>query len=117
MTLCTVVEFLNNLWRLGTELEYGCCTGKRQATQPGGIGSSESILELLKSSKIQAQHSPMVVRYCISNSMHQRPKKLVLSILYALNFGKLKLIEVILVFMTIHAWYFMYKKCQKKLPN
>ncbi len=27
LCLCTVLEFLNNLWGLGTKLEQGCCTG------------------------------------------------------------------------------------------
>jgi len=46
-----VLEFLSNLWGLGTEQEYGCRTGPpcyMQPTQPGGIGSLESILGLLK---------------------------------------------------------------------
>ncbi len=46
-----VVEFFNNLRGLGTEQEEGC-RAARQASQPGGIGSLESILELLKRLKI-----------------------------------------------------------------
>ncbi len=49
-----VSEFLNNLQGLGTEQEQGCRILTRQATQPGGIGSLESILGLLKSLKIRA---------------------------------------------------------------
>ncbi len=48
-----VLEFLNNLWGLGTEYEKGCRTGT-SGTQPGGIGSLEPILGLLKSLKIRA---------------------------------------------------------------
>ncbi len=48
-----MLEFLNNIWVLGTE--YGMVVvPARQATLPGGIGSLESILWLLKSLKIRA---------------------------------------------------------------
>jgi hypothetical protein len=38
-----------------TEQEQGCRTGSPEFTRPGGIGSLESILGLLKSLKIRAQ--------------------------------------------------------------
>ncbi len=48
-------EFLNNLWELETELEQVCRTGPPgYSTRPGGTGSLESILGLLKSFKIRA---------------------------------------------------------------
>ncbi len=49
-----MLEFLNNLWLLGTEKEKGCRTGP-QATCAGRIDSLESILGLLKSFDIRAQ--------------------------------------------------------------
>jgi hypothetical protein len=54
----TVLEFLNNLWAIGTEDRNRVVVPTRQAThystQPGGIGSLKSILGLLKSLKIWA---------------------------------------------------------------
>jgi hypothetical protein len=44
-----VLEFLKNLWGLGTDYRNRVVVPARQATQPGGIGSLESILGLLKS--------------------------------------------------------------------
>jgi hypothetical protein len=49
-----VLEFLNNPWGLGTEQEYRVIVPARETTQPGGIGSLESILGLLKSLTIRA---------------------------------------------------------------
>ncbi len=48
-----VLEFLNNLWGLGTEQEQGYRTGPT-GTQAGGIDSLESIPGLHKSLKIRA---------------------------------------------------------------
>ncbi len=62
---CTVLEFLYNLWGLGTELEQGCRTG-----QPGEIGSLESILGVLKRLKIRALYVVVVLYtrswFCVS---------------------------------------------------
>ncbi len=52
-----VLEFLNNLWGLGTSRNR-VVVPARQATQLGGIGSLESILWLLKSLKIRALTIP-----------------------------------------------------------
>ncbi len=49
----SVLECLNNLWRLGTAKKNWVVVPARQATQPGVIGSLESILGLLKSWKIR----------------------------------------------------------------
>jgi hypothetical protein len=49
-----VLELLNNLGGLGIEWNK-VVVPARQATQPGGIGSLESILGLLKRLKIWAQ--------------------------------------------------------------
>jgi hypothetical protein len=57
-----VLEFFNNLWGLGTEKEWGCRTGPPgYTTQPGGIGSLESILGFLISLKIRAQDIPHLI--------------------------------------------------------
>ncbi len=60
-----MLEFLYNLWGLGTELEQGCRTG-----QPGEIGSLVSILGLLKSLKIRALYVVVVLYtrswFCVS---------------------------------------------------
>jgi hypothetical protein len=52
----SVLEFLNNICGLGTEYRNRVAVTSRQATQPGGIGSVESILGLLKSLNIRAQY-------------------------------------------------------------
>ncbi len=50
-----MLEFFNNLWGIGTEWNRVVAPA-RQATQPGGVGSLESILGgLIESLKIQAQ--------------------------------------------------------------
>jgi hypothetical protein len=49
-----VLEILNNLRGLGTDIGVGLFVPARQATQPGGIGSLESILGLFKSLTILA---------------------------------------------------------------
>jgi hypothetical protein len=46
-----LLEMLNNLWKLGTEYRNSVVVPARQATQPGGIGSLESILGLFYSLK------------------------------------------------------------------
>jgi hypothetical protein len=50
-----VLEFLNNLWGAGNRVVMGFVAPARQATQPSGNGSLESILRILKSLKIRAQ--------------------------------------------------------------
>ncbi len=52
------MEFLNNLCGLGTENRNRAVVPARQAKQPGGIGSLESILGLRKSLKIWALVGP-----------------------------------------------------------
>jgi hypothetical protein len=47
----SVLEFLNSLWERN---KNRVAVPARQATKPGGIGSLESILGLLKSLKIRA---------------------------------------------------------------
>ncbi len=51
-----VLEFLNNLWELGTEepSRNKLIIPARQATYAGGIDSLESILGFIKSLKIRA---------------------------------------------------------------
>ncbi len=58
----TVLEFLNNLCGGYAPSRNRVVVPARQATQPGGIGSLESILGLLQSLKIRAQDSAMGVR-------------------------------------------------------
>jgi hypothetical protein len=48
------LEFVNNLWWVGTEYRYRVIVPARQATWAGGIDSLESISGLLKSSNIRA---------------------------------------------------------------
>ncbi len=52
-----MLEFLNNPWGLGTDYRNRVVVPASQATQPGGIGSLESILGLLKSLKIRALYT------------------------------------------------------------
>ncbi len=49
-----VLVFLNNLWGLGPSRNR-VVVPARQATQPGGIGSLQAVLGLLKILKIRAQ--------------------------------------------------------------
>jgi hypothetical protein len=42
--VCLELEFLNNLWGLGEPSRNRVVVPAGQATQPGGIGSLESIL-------------------------------------------------------------------------
>jgi hypothetical protein len=53
----TVLEFLNSLWVLGTEQEWGCRSGP-----PGLVPVWESFLDPLKSLKIRAQYFPSCLK-------------------------------------------------------
>ncbi len=64
-----VLEFLNSLNRVGIGLSY---IPARQATQPGGIGSLESILGLLKSLKIQALTTALIVLTAVMPGRRRR---------------------------------------------
>ncbi len=59
--ITAVLEFLNNLWGIGTSRNRAVVPA-RQATQPVGIGSLESTLGLRKSLKIRAliKSSPLL---------------------------------------------------------
>ncbi len=54
--------------------EYGCRTGPPPGytTQPGGIGSLESILGLLKKKQIWAQNAPFKTRVWETAAIQQR---------------------------------------------
>ncbi len=71
--LYPVLEFLNNLWGLGTDRNR-IVVSARQATQPDGIGSLELILGLFKSLKIRALVSCLsfyfLVPVCWNSSNH-----------------------------------------------
>jgi hypothetical protein len=54
-----LLEFLNILWGLASRNRV--VVTARQATQPDGIGSLESILGLLESFKIRAQNQSQII--------------------------------------------------------
>ncbi len=62
-----VLEFENNQWGRGPS-RNSVVVPARQATQPGGIGSLESILGLIKSLKIRAL-------VFLNKTDHQKPRR------------------------------------------